>query len=836
MSHKQTTQALKRLFGKHRIVFWYDTKQELRHEYDALDLPGVEKIELANNQYGIKYRLLREEPKQKFLLYYKGPQPSDLDNWLLDVQLAQGKFSADQVSLWVTELGLRQEYFPLVQEHAEFFKAASRRGGLKNRLSKDDSHNGIRTKMLAVCINSDTEARLESILENLLSDLANDREEKINLIQRCGLDTFLWQRMEIHFGYSSETPGIRDFVFTLFKACYAISLEEEASLSQDALVFLKRWKDSRRHHEAFERLSEQYAKDPALERDLQDRDLRALIDMDYFKLIDQKILSDLVRQVVERTIAAGECAKIIWNRRTTYWFTRYSQISHAYEAINFGSQFIAELDKVDLRMQSLADGIQKYQNTWYLLDQYYRKFIYHVRASKQSTLLQALIEQVENLYSNNYLLTLNDNWQIIIDEIKTWDASPFIRQDEFFNHWINEYIRNKNKVVVIISDALRFEIAQELITYIEKEEGYTAEIQPMLSMLPSYTQLGMAALLPHNEITIGEDGNVQIDGQSTTGLDNRSKLLAQTVEEGAIAIRAADLHSMNRDQYREATKGYQVIYVYHNQIDSVGDDKTSEGRVFDAVESTFPEIVDLLKKLSDSYFINILVTSDHGFIYQNQKIDESEFAGIDLIGEEIYKRTRRFVVGKRIKPNPSAKQFHPADLGLTGEYEVFIPKSINRLRLKGAGSRYVHGGASLQEVVLPVIKVNKKRTKDVSHVEVDIISSASTIITSGQLSVAFYQTEPASAKIQARKLRAGIYSQDGNLISNPEELNFDFTSENPREREVKVRFVLSRKADDVNNQTVYLRLEEQVPGTSHYPEYKSFPYQLRRSFTSDFDL
>ena len=60
--------------------------------------------------------------------------------------------------------------------------------------------------------------------------------------------------------------------------------------------------------------------------------------------------------------------------------------------------------------------------------------------------------------------------------------------------------------------------------------------------------------------------------------------------------------------------------------------------------------------------------------------------------------------------------------------------------------------------------------------------------------------------------------------------------ENPREREVKVRFVLSKKADDFNNQTVYLKLKELEPGTTHYREYRSIPYQLRRSFTSDFDF
>ena len=154
-------------------------------------------------------------------------------------------------------------------------------------------------------------------------------------------------------------------------------------------------------------------------------------------------------------------------------------------------------------------------------------------------------------------------------------------------------MNTKNKVAVIISDALRYEIAEELIEVIEKEEGYTAELEPMLSTLPSYTQLGMAALLPHQKLTILEDGNVQVDGQSSTGLDNRSKILSGAVEKGGLALRADELLSMNRDKYREATKGQPVIYVYHNQIDHVGDDRDFEVRVFDVVETTFAEILDL---------------------------------------------------------------------------------------------------------------------------------------------------------------------------------------------------------------------------------------------------
>ena len=62
MSQDQTAQVLKRLFEKHRIVFWYDSNKELRPEFDTLSLPGVEKVEIENNHYALKYRILREEP------------------------------------------------------------------------------------------------------------------------------------------------------------------------------------------------------------------------------------------------------------------------------------------------------------------------------------------------------------------------------------------------------------------------------------------------------------------------------------------------------------------------------------------------------------------------------------------------------------------------------------------------------------------------------------------------------------------------------------------------------------------------------------------------------
>jgi hypothetical protein len=87
-------------------------------------------------------------------------------------------------------------------------------------------------------------------------------------------------------------------------------------------------------------------------------------------------------------------------------------------------------------------------------------------------------------------------------------------------------------------------------------------------------------------------------------------------------------------------------------------------------------------------------------------------------------------------------------LGYADETEAQIPKSINRIRIQGAGSRFVHGGASLQEIVVPVLEINKARKSDIEQVEIDV--SVTSNITSNTFAVSFYQKQPLADKIQPR--------------------------------------------------------------------------------------
>ncbi|WP_282384501.1 MULTISPECIES: BREX-1 system phosphatase PglZ type A [unclassified Pseudomonas] len=835
MSNPKITQALTNLFEKQRIVFWYDNRQEFRADFEALELPGVEKIELANNEFGVKYRILREQPVQKFLLYREGAEPPHLENWLLDVQLASGNsFRTDQVALWLAELELGQDGYQLLEAHVAFFESARRREDLLKLMQQGDSDNMLRLKMLAVC--ADTEQRLDVILEALLAELASTGDARIKLIESSGLSSFLWEQMKRAYGYVSEQPGLHDFVIELFKACFLMGTDPEhkARLSAESLVFLKRWKDSRSHESSFELLSAQCAEVLQIGDRLHGLDYRKLMELDYFELIDRKILSELVRAVVARTVTALEVEQWVRQRRQSHWFTHFEDV---YLAVDHAAQFLQLLDAAKLEMTSLSDGVEKYAQNWYRLDQLYRKYVYHARESGQASLLEELNTQVENQYTNNFLVRLNDRWQQHVDAAQRWEAAPVMLQRNFFGRYVKPFIERKTKVCVVISDAFRFEVGEELQSLIRREDRFEAELEPALSMLPSYTQLGMAALLPNQALQLAENdsGDAMVNGQSAQGAVNRGKILAAAVPNSAVVL-AKDLLAMNQADSRALLRDNDVLYVYHDLIDKTGDTRDTQERVFAAAEETLSELVRLVKKLTNANASNLLITADHGFIYQNRPLEESDFLSNEPDGDEVLYRDRRFVLGRGLRSQAGFKTFSPDQLGLEGTLEVQIPKSINRLRLKGSGSRFVHGGATLQEVVIPVVRINKKRQSDVGRVEVEFIGGGGKTITTGQLAVVLYQTEAVTEKKQPRRLRAGLYTLDGELISDAHELTFDFASENPRERDLSVRFILSRKADEVNNQQVELRLEEQVEGTSHFTRYKVTRYTIRRSFTSEFDF
>ena len=821
-------------FVKHRIVVWCEPTQEFREVFERLVLDGVEKIEVSNTEFAVKHRILRTDPKQRFLLYREGARPADMGNWLLDVELANAVFTADPVSIWLSDLGLPLSFEDLTREHQEFFLSRRRLEKLKAAIRSDDTKSKLRLRMLGVCAGADGD--FDTVVEALLGELAAGKDDSLRLIRRVGLNGFLWDQMSRLYGYHSNKPSIVDFAITLFKSCYQSAIGSEGILAPEAFVFFRRWKNNRNAKESFATLSAEYAETLAVAQDLTKRDFRTLMEVDYFEEVDRAIIRALVQEVCSQTVAPADVLNWVRQRRQSHWYGSYRDL---YEAIGFAAEFQQAMAQVTLGMTSLAEGVDRYTKSWFRIDQLYRKFILRMQKSGQATLMRELFEQVENHYVNSYLLRLNEAWQTHVDAAEDWSASPIPAQRSFYPEYVGQFRRREQKTCVIISDALRYEIAEELLGRIRSLDRYEAEIGPMFGCLPSYTQLGMASLLPNTDLQFSENdsGGVLVNGHSSQGLGNRRKILALgQIGDRTMALKAEDLMGLDKDKARALVRDHDVVYVYHNLIDMIGDKQASEDRVFEAAEDTLEEIVRLVKKLTGANANNLIVTSDHGFIYQHRPIEESDFSSAPIEGEEILFRDRRFILGRGLKGNRGLRRFTSEQLGLKGSLEILVPKSINRLRRQGSGSRFVHGGATLQEIVIPVVKINKRRRSDTSAVEVEIIGSSNQLITSSQISVRFYQVTAVTEKTQARTLRVGIYAQSGDLISDSHELVFDFPSNNAREREVPVRFLLLRQADAFNGQEVILKLEERHGDTSHFREYRTARYWLRRSFSTDFDF
>lgn len=149
-----------------------------------------------------------------------------------------------------------------------------------------------------------------------------------------------------------------------------------------------------------------------------------------------------------------------------------------------------------------------------------------------SSLIAVIRERVTGFKSTVFpalLGRVNEAWQAHVDGAESWSAAPIPAQRGFYREHVGEFRRRDQKICVIISDALRYEIAEELLGRIRSLDRYEAAIEPVFGSLPSYTQLGMASLLPNGDLQIADNdtATVLVDGQSSLGLENRKKILAK---------------------------------------------------------------------------------------------------------------------------------------------------------------------------------------------------------------------------------------------------------------------------------------------------------------------
>lgn len=827
-------QALLRHFERRRIVFWYDAGAQMQELFQQIALDGVTKCEIQNNEFTLKHQLLVEKPNEQFLVYAPYARPTAKNDWLLDVLLSNEEFHADVLSLHLQEVGLPLEYKYLVEKHKLFFDSADRKTKLSKIVNATDSPATVTLKMISVVCA--TEPEFDKVWFALFDEEFTEKRTKYNLLLKCDLLPTLWNRAEIEWAYMADEKGIKDLLVHLFSGYFNHSVNTVSKgFTADAKLFINRWKENIKGQLTYIKWSNRLEEELGVRALLATIDTPQLLEADVYAMIDKKIISDILKRIENKTEKAHILQEWIATRKTKLFYTEYESI---YKALNAAATIQHEILNSNFTLSTEDDMFRAYSSDtgWHLIDRLYRQYVYYSQAAKGNDLLKSLSEYIDKLYSNSYLLPLSDAWQQKIDKLSSWNKKgTFVMQTDFYQQWVKSYPEKEKRIFVIISDALRYESVAELRERILAQDRYSADLSATWGTIPSYTQLGMAAMLPHKKLSYNkENDTVFVDDISSSGTANRTKIL-QSYYAKSIAITAEEFMKFNsKTDGREFCKQYNVIYIYSNTVDKTGDDKTSENEVFEATEREFSNLQLLIRHITNMNGNNILLTADHGYIYQNNKLDTTDFTEFSPEGN-IYKTNRRFVIGKQLTDGDAVKTWSAEQLGIEGDVEIQIANSINRIRVQGAGSRFVHGGASLQEMVVPVLEINKKREDVLEEVAVDVIGLPQAI-TGNILPINFYQQKAVSDKVKPIQIKATFYTKEGVQISDAIVLKFDCKENDSRKREQKHSFTFTPEASKQNGEEVTLLLETPVKGSSQYTKYKSYNLKMLISFSSDFDF
>lgn len=684
-------------------------------------------------------------------------------------------------------------------------------------------------------------ADFELVIKTMLMEEVKGENKYIEEINKFGdIDAF-WTLVEKKYGYHLEEKSLEQLVMMFLITNLSYNLEDKmpstwekfvSPKKADSIVFINHFMNHSTDHKAYEALASQVEEKLNLKEYLKKWNIEDFVLCDTFKRFDEEIISWLISNLTDKIGEFETYRKIINRRRTTHWF---KQLKSEYNAIYYAMEVLRleqELKKT-IKGSSAYEMMENYTKSYYLFDYFYRKFYLSYDKIKQKDKFSPLAQIIENTYTNWYLEELSIKWASIIEDELLDDIriNGLTKQQEFYAQYIEPHVKKDERVFVIISDAFRYEAAKEFTDILNKERRGKAELFFMQGVVPSYTKLGMAALLPHKTIEVNSKAEVIVDGINTVGTENRQKILSQYSND-AIAITYNNMKDMGRPEYKESFDGKKLIYIYHNVIDAIGDKASTESDVFEAVEKTLEDLNSLIASLMNNVTAtNIYITADHGFIYRRSKLNEyDKMSKLDVKSVD---GGRRFILSEE-KNEEQGILTLPMNylLGEDTKLNAIIPKGVIRFKVQGAGANFVHGGAALQEIVIPVVKFKNIRKDEFKSSKVEVkLTNISRKITNRTTFLEFFQTEKVENKKIPMTLKLYFEDKEGNRISNENIVIADSRSSKPEDRTFREKFTLKDQSYD-KDRKYYLVMEDEDEKVENI--YEKVPFMIDLAIPNNF--
>ena len=840
--------------GNRRLVLWQDASGTYRDILSSLEVPGITIVDATDAELATKRRVLRDEPHAKFVIYRAGEQPECTEDLIYDLVLRAARFTCSEEGVWAEECGIPAELAEVLADHAAFFNSRERMTTLtQSELPKDDRAK-LEFAMCAAALGireGTTRDVARAMARRLVVELARGKDEGLRAVTAAGLAGVLWRGLQGELGYrvpQNDAPTPQDLAFRLVEGTLGELVEDIHQMNpSEASRVVAGLASNTRTREAYEWLRSEYGSTAFSLVPESSLSYEALSAIQHVSQADEWMLTELAKDAVGGVLDLKALEDLAARRVGAPCAASYQHHYSALVALARLSEALKRYRAEVPAATTMAGLMQGYASSWYEVDRRYRELRLHYGMVAQGRFGQTLLPAVEAVEAR-YDAFLSDGaarWQDHLLDDGPWPTRDLPSQTDFFQDNVARRAPEAtagHRVGVVVSDALRYECAVDLTERLNasKLKGLAgkskAKVEARIGVVPSYTQLGMAALLPSGSMEIDPaTALVTKGGAQTGGTKARQALIA-----GAIPSSQAYQADELPQNLPAAIASAPVVYVYHNVIDRVGDKQATERKTFKAVEDALAEIEQIAARLLMAGCGTVLVTSDHGFIYQDRDLDAKDYA--DISGLQLLKgaegveseRTRRFVVSDVLPKNSLLIEYTSAELSLTGARLVGTPRGAMRFRLSGSGARFVHGGVSPQECVVPVVTVEQAKPSVAAHpAGVSAFSVGSPYITGAFIFLVLYQEEPIGDLVTPASVKVGVYSKDGRLLSASEVTReLSSASASADDRKVRVQLDLTDDVDSVG--VAVVRVSRRVGASNAYKTVWERDYVVNRASGMDF--
>ncbi|HZH18363.1 MAG TPA: BREX-6 system phosphatase PglZ [Archangium sp.] len=364
------------------------------------------------------------------------------------------------------------------------------------------------------------------------------------------------------------------------------------------------------------------------------------------------------------------------------------------------------------RVTSLEEAVERYVEAAAPVDLAHRRFEQRHAALygpllPELTALNLAFEQLRFAWSDWADLLAKDFARVCREHGALPPAE--LQQRSLFEQAVLPLLGSGEKVALFVLDALRFEMALEL-----REEllgsGVQVDLRARLAELPTITAVGMNALAPierngrlHPVLKDGRFTGFRTGEAAVTRPDDRVKAMgSRTAGKSPLPLSLAEVGQLSATKLKNRVAQAQLIVVHGIDLDHAGE----SGFGVHVFRDILRNIVAARHQLELAGVQQFIFTSDHGFLLQ-RGVRAHGFDSRGLADRRyVFSTTERADAGHLCVPLASLGYEAPGFLVFredTAEYDVG--------RTPGA---FTHGGNSLQERVIPVLHVSRKRAAAVT--------------------------------------------------------------------------------------------------------------------------